>query len=81
MKWNGMDWINYYCMEVMYIDIEVYIDYFLWNKNKKEFVFMQKYVYMLDEVGKFLVWYLYKKDMIGWELDGLINSKVLLVKC
>ena len=35
MKWNGTDWINYYCMEVTYTDTEAHIDYSLWNKNKK----------------------------------------------
>ena len=40
----------------------------------------QKYVYTLDEAGKFLAWHSYKKDTTGWELDGLINSKVLLAK-
>ena len=34
----------------------------------------------LDEAGKFLAWHSYKKDTTGWELDGLINSKVLLAK-
>ena len=34
MKWNGTDWINYYCMEVTYTDTEAHIDYSLWNKNK-----------------------------------------------
>lgn len=54
MKWNGTDWINYYCMEVTYTDTEAHIDYSLWNKNKKAFVPTQKYVYTLDEAGKFL---------------------------
>lgn len=49
-------------------------------KNKKAFVPTQKYVYTLDEAGKFLAWHSYKKDTTGWELDGLINSKVLLAK-
>ena len=80
MKWNGTDWINYYCMEVTYTDTEAHIDYSLWNKNKKAFVPTQKYVYTLDEAGKFLAWHSYKKDATGWELDGLINSKVLLAK-
>lgn len=53
MKWNGTDWINYYCMEVTYTDTEAHIDYSLWNKNKKAFVPTQKYVYTLDEAGKF----------------------------
>ena len=34
----------------------------------------------VDEAGKFLAWHSYKKDTTGWELDGLINSKVLLAK-
>ena len=42
MKWNGTDWINYYCMEVTYTDTEAHIDYSLWNKNKKAFVPTQK---------------------------------------
>lgn len=49
------------------------------NKNKKAFVPTQKYVYTLDEAGKFLAWHSYKKDRTGWELDGLINE-VLLAK-
>ena len=80
MKWNGTTWINYYCMEVTYTDTEAHIDYSLWNKNKKAFIPTQKYVYTLDEAGKFLTWHSYKKDATGWELDGLINSKVLLAK-
>ena len=39
-----------------------------------------KYVYTLDEAGKFLAWHSYKKDATGWELDGLINNEVLLAK-
>ena len=92
MKWNGTDWINYYCMEVTYTDTEAHIDYSLGKRtlaadrrkknsiNKKAFVPTQKYVYTLDEAGKFLAWHSYKKDTTGWELDGLINSKVLLAK-
>jgi len=52
----------------------------LWNKNKKAFIPTQKYVYTLDEAGKFLAWHSYKKDATGWELDGLINNEVLLAK-
>ena len=33
MKWNGTDWINYYCMEVTYTDTEAHIDYSLWNSS------------------------------------------------
>ena len=51
-----------------------------WNKNKKAFIPTQKYVYTLDEAGKFLAWHSYKKDATGWELDGLINNEVLLAK-
>ena len=85
MKWNGTDWINYYCMEDLVRsrglgDVYKRQDYSLWNKNKKAFVPTQKYVYTLDEAGKFLAWHSYKKDTTGWELDGLINSKVLLAK-
>lgn len=80
MKWNGTTWINYYCMEVTYTDTEAHIDYSLWNKNKKAFIPTQKYVYTLDEAGKFLAWHSYKKDATGWELDGLINNEVLLAK-
>ena len=67
MKWNGTN-------------TEAYIDYSLWNKDKKAFVLTQKYVYTLDEAGKFLAWHSYKKEMTGWELNGLINNEVLLAK-
>ena len=80
MKCNGTSWMNYYCMKVAYTNTEAYIDYSLWNKDKKAFVLTQKYVYTLDEAGKFLAWHSYKKEMTGWELNGLINNEVLLAK-
>ena len=78
MKWNGSDWTNYYCMKVTYTDMEAHIDYSLWNKNKKEFVPTQKYVYTLDEAGHFLAFHSYKKNTTGWELCSEIGKGVLL---
>ena len=78
LKWNGTSWANYYCMKATYTDTEVYIDYSLWNTDQKVFVPTQKYVYTLDEAGKFLALHLYKKNATGWELNGLINNEVFL---
>lgn len=80
LKWDGSKWTNYYCMEVTYTDTEALIDYSLWNKDKKEFVSTQKYVYTLDEAGKFLALRSYKKNTTGWELNGTINNEILLAK-
>lgn len=78
LKWNGASWTNYYSMTVTYTDTEAHIDYSLWNKNKKEFIPTQKYVYTLDEAGQFLALHSYKKNAIGWELNGEINNEILL---
>lgn len=80
MKWNGSSWTNYYCMTVTYTDTEAHIDYSLWNKDKKEFIPTQKYVYTLDEAGKFLAFHSYKKNTTGWDLNTTINNEVLLAK-
>lgn len=78
LKWNGSSWTNYYLMTVTYTDAEAHIDYALWNKDKKEFIATQKYVYTLDEAGNFLALHSYKKKVTGWCLNNEINTKVLL---
>lgn len=65
-------------MTVTYTDTEAYIDYSLWNKDKKEFIPTQKYVYTLDEAGKFLAFHSYKKNTTGWDLNTTINNEALL---
>lgn len=78
MKWDGSHWANYYCMTVTYTDAEAHIDYSLWNEAKKEFVPTQKYVYSVDEAGRFLALHSYRKNQAGWQLSEVISSEVLL---
>lgn len=78
LKWNGTGWTNYYCMTVTYTNTEAHIDYALWNKDKKTFVPTQKYVYTLDEAGKFLALHAYRMNTTGWKLDGWMSHDVLL---
>lgn len=54
MKWDGTRWANYYCMTVTYTDTEAHVDYALWNKDKKMYVPVQKYVYTLEEANGIL---------------------------
>lgn len=80
LKWNGTGWTNYYRMEVSYTNTEAHIDYSLWNKDKKQFILTQKYVYTLDEAGKFLALHSYKMNTTGWTLDGWMSNEVLLAE-
>lgn len=54
LKWDGSQWMNYYCITVAYTDSEAHIQYSMWNKKSQHFQPTEKYIYSLDEAGKFL---------------------------
>ena len=54
LKWDGSKWMNYYCITVTYTDAEAHIQYSMWDKKSRHFQPTEKYVYGLEEAGKFL---------------------------
>lgn len=54
LKWDGSKWMNYYCITVTYMNAEAHIQYFMWDKKSQHFQPTEKYVYGLEEAGRFL---------------------------
>lgn len=73
LKWNGSEWVNYYCITVTYTATEAHLQYALWDKKSRKFRPTEKYVYQIDEAGKFLAQHLYKMDgENSWQLNGIV---------
>ncbi|WP_455671875.1 DUF3836 domain-containing protein [Phocaeicola sp.] len=73
LKWNGLKWVNYYCITVTYTATEAHLQYALWDKKSREFRPTEKYVYQIDEAGKFLAQYSYRMDEDNsWQLDHMV---------
>ena len=53
LKWDGSKWMNYYCITVTYMNAEAHIQYFMWDKKSQHFQPTEKYVYGLEEAGRF----------------------------
>lgn len=81
LKWNGTKWMNYYCISVTYSETEAHMQYAIWDKKARAFRPTEKYVYQLDEAGKFLAKYSYQLDKENsWQLNQVILSQTMLAK-
>lgn len=81
LKWDGTQWRNYYFISVAYSESEACMQYSIWDKKARAFRPAEKYVFQLDEAGKFLAKYSYQfNEKQVWELNQVIMSQTMLAK-